>query len=453
MTISQQYASFIKGLQFDEIPSSAVNDCKIVILDTIGVALGGSQAKHSRIAAGFASDYGEKKESTVFAYGYKTSCLNAALANGVMAHSIDFDDDYEPGAVHIACCVIPAAIAIGEARGVTGKDLITAVVAGYDIVSRAAAALALKDQQSGSHITGSIGCFGSAAASGKLLSLEEYQLVHALGLAGEQACGLMQYHFDGCMQKHLHAGKAAQNGLFSALLAGNGFTGPPEVFEGEYGFYNVLFRGEYDPTVMTKDLGNTFRISETSLKPYPSCRGTHSPIAAALNLQNHYNIDVNEIDKIKIRLFSRAFKSFNKPSPETGLQSLLSIQYCVATALLRGRITLNDFSSEAITDGDVRELMTKIYLTEDDNLTDVFNKKRNRPIVMEISLKNGTKLEDYVEDAPGCPANPMSEADRLMKFQDLTSPVLGREKMKRLMNRLLNLERVENLTAAAELLH
>lgn len=452
MTVSQKYASFIKALQFDEIPSTAVDDCKIVILDTIGVALGGSQAAHSRIAAEFAREYEEKKESTVFAYGLKTSCLNAAFANGVMAHSIDFDDDYEPGAVHIACGVIPAAIAIGEVRGVTGRDLITAVIAGYDIACRAAAALALKDKREGFHITGPIGCFGSAAASGKILNLKEDQLMHALGLAGDQASGLLQYHFDGCMQKHLHGGKAAQTGLFSALLARRGFTGSPEIFEGEYGFYNVLFRGEYNPTVMTKDLGKAFRISETSLKPYPSCRATHSPVAAALSLKHRYKIDIKEIDKINIRLFSRAFKSYNKPSPETGLQALLSIQYCVAIALIRGKIALNDFSSEALTDGAVRELIKKISLVEDDHLTDIFNKKRNRPIVMEISLKDGAKFEDHVEDAPGCPANPMPESERFEKFENLASTVLDKGKIGRLRDFLLGLEKVDNIKEISKLL-
>jgi 2-methylcitrate dehydratase PrpD len=269
MTISQKQAAFLANLSFDDISESALESCKIVILDTFGVALGGSQAQHSRSAAAFAHDYSERKEATVFAYDGKTDCLKAAFANGVMAHAIDFDDDYEPGAVHVACAVIPAAFALAESRGESGKSLITAVTAGYEIACRAAGALALKEERAGYHVTGAVGGFGSAAACGKLLKLEEDQLVNALGIAGDQACGLLQYHFDGSMLKHLHGGKAAQNGLFSALLAERGFSGSPEIYEGGYGFYNVLFGGEYKASELTDDLGRT--ISLVPQHPFPDC--------------------------------------------------------------------------------------------------------------------------------------------------------------------------------------
>jgi len=451
--ISQKYAAFIKNLDFDDISGSALESCKIVILDTIGVALGGSQAPHSCSAAAFAHDFSEKKEATVFAHDGKTSCLNAAFANGVMAHATDFDDDYEPGAVHVACAVIPAAFALAESRGENGKSVITAVVAGYEIACRVAGALALKEKRAGYHITGAVGGFGSAAACGKLLKLEEGQLVNAVGIAGDQACGLLQYHFDGSMLKHLHGGRAAQNGLFSALLAERGFSGSPEIFEGSYGFYNVLFSGDYNAAKLTDNLGRTFKISETSLKPYPSCRATHSPIAAALILKRRHNLAAEEIDKITLRLFSRAYKSYNKPSPETNLQALLSEQFCVATALLRGEVTLQCFSPEALKDEKVRYLMRKIELAEDNALTDRFTKMRSRPIVLEILMKGGERFIEEVEWAPGSPANPMSEADRLKKFENLASAVLDKEKTGRLMNHLLNLEKVENTATVTELLH
>lgn len=452
MTISQKHAAFIENLSFNDIARSAVESCKIVMLDTIGVALGGSQAQHSRSAAALAHDFGEKKEATVFTCDGKTSCLNAAFANGVMAHAIDFDDDYEPGAVHVACAVIPAAFALAESRGENGKSLITAVVAGYEIACRAAGAMALKEKR-GYHITGAVGGFGSAAACGKLLQLEENQLVNALGIAGDQAGGLLQYHFDGSMLKHLHGGKAAQNGLFSALLAERGFSGSPEIFEGEYGFYKVLFGGDYNPDELTDNLGQSFRISETSLKPYPSCRATHSPIAAALILKRRHSPVVEEIDKIRLRLFSRAFKSYNKPSPDTNLQALLSEQFCLATALLMGEVTLKSFSPEALKDEKTRGLMRKIELVEDRALTDRFMKMRSRPIVLEILMKSGEKFIEEVEWAPGNPANPMSEADRLKKFEDLSSACLGKERTGRLMDYLLNLEKIENINVVAELLH
>ena len=170
-------------------------------------------------------------------------------------------------------------------------------------------------------------------------------------------------------------------------------------------------------------------------------------------LKRRYNPLAEEIDKITLRLFSRAFKSYNKPSPETNLQALLSEQFCVATALLRGEVTLQSFSTEALKDEKVRELMRKIELVEDSALTDRFIKMRNRPIVLEILMKNGERYIEDVEWAPGSPANPMSETDRVKKFVNLASAALGKEKIGRLMNHLLNLEKVENIAAVTELLH
>ena len=452
MTISHKHAVFIRNLSFNDMPESVLESCKSVILDTIGVALGGSQAQHSQSAVALVNEHNEKKEATIFAQGSKTSCLNAAFANGVMAHAIDFDDDYEPGAVHVGCAVIPAAFALAESRGENGRSLITAVVAGYEVACRAAGALPLKEERAGYHITGAVGGFGSAAACGKLLQLDEYRLVNALGIAGDQAGGLLQYHFDGSMLKHLHGGRAAQNGLFSALLAERGFVASPEIFEGEYGFYNVLFGGEYNAAELTQGLGSSLRVRETSLKPYPSCRATHSPIVAALMLKKLHNPPAEGIKKITLRLFSRAYKSYDKPSPETSLQALLSEQYCVATALLNGEVTLQSFAPEALKDEKTRELMRKIELVEDSALTDRFKKVRSRPAVLEILMQNGEKYTEKVEWAPGSPANPMSETDRLKKFEALASTVLDREKTGRLMNHLLNLEKVENIATVAELL-
>jgi 2-methylcitrate dehydratase PrpD len=452
MTISQEHAFFIKHLNFDDISAAALESCKIVILDTIGVALGGSQSSHSRSAAALAFDYNDNNEATVIAHAGKTSCLNAAFVNGVMAHAIDFDDDYEPGAVHVGCAVIPAAFALAESRAESGKRLITAVAAGYEIACRAAGALVLKEKRPGFHITGAVGGFGSAAACGKLLALDQDRLVNALGVAGDQAGGLLQYHFDGTMLKHLHGGRAAQNGLFSALLAERGFIASPEIFEGEYGFYNVLFGGEYNPSELTDGLGDSLKVCETSLKPYPSCRATHSPIVAALMLKRRHNPPVEEIKKITLRLFSRAFKSYNKPSPETHLQALLSEQFCVATALLDEEVTLQSFSPEALKDEKTRALMRKIELVEDRALTDRFKQKRSRPAVLEILMANGERYLEEVEWAPGSPANPMSEADRIHKFEELASVVLNKEKTAILMDRLLGLEKVENISEVTKLL-
>lgn len=453
--LTQKLAEYIGGLSFNVIPDSAKLNCKKFIRDTLGVALRGSRTKHGKIAADFAKEFADKKEATVIGYGHKVSCLNAAFANSVMAHAIDFDDTYEPGILHVGCVVIPVALAIGEARGISGKDLITAIVGGYDVSCRVASSVApFHHTPLGYHTTGTANCFGAAAVAGKILGLSLDALINAFGIAGDSAAGLRQYHDDGSMLKHFHAGKAAQNGILAALLAQRGFTGSPQILEGRYGFCKVLSQNHYNLAELTKGLGEEFRVNETSFKPFPSCRFTHGTIEAALVLKRRYNLRVEEIERLTLRGFDVTVSGNNKPSPQTGLQAILSHQYCIATALVRGTVSVDDFwFPEKLNDGRVRELMKKIEVIEDPEFTKLYREKHMYPIELEIVRKSDEILTQRVDYLLGSPERPMSELELTNKFRGLASSVLSGTKLEELMNSIVRLEEVGNVRELAELLY
>jgi len=443
---AREIANYITGLNFEAIPDEAKQSCKTFVLDTLGVAFRGAETKHGEIAADFAKEFAEKKESSVIRYGYKTSCLNAAFANSVMAQAIDFDDTYEAGGFHVGCVVIPTALALGEAKGISGKDVITAIVGGYDVSCRVASSIyPMLHKGIGYHITGIANCFGAAAVAGKLLKLNQNELMNAFGIAGDQASGLRQYHYDGSMLKQFHAGKAAQSGIFAALLAQRGFTGSPQIFEGEWGLGKVVAQGNFELSELIKDLGQDFMINKVSIKPWPSCRHTHTPIEAALTLCRQHNLKAGEIQRVILRVYALAFESYNKPSPETGLQALLSIQYCVATALVKGTVTVDDFwSQKGLRNVEVRESMKKIEMVADPALAKISQDKRNRPIELQIVTKDSQTFKHRVDYPLGSLENPLSKTDLTDKFRDLTSPALSKNKIERFMEIVENLEEIEN---------
>jgi len=269
--------------------------------------------------------------------------------------------------------------------------------------------------------------------------------MNAFGIAGDQAGGLRQYHYDGSMLKQFHAGKAAQNGILAALLAQKGFTGSPQIFEGEWGLGKIVAQGNFEPSELIRDLGQDFMINKVSIKPWPSCRHTHTPIEATLTLRRQHNLKTGEIQRVILRVYALAFQIYNKPSPETSLQALLSIQYCVATALVKGTVSLDDFwSQNGLHNFEVRELMNKIEMFADPAFTKISQEKRTHPIELQIVTKGSQIFKHRVDYPLGSPNNPLSKTDLTDKFKGLTSPALNEKRIERLTKIVGNLEEIED---------
>jgi 2-methylcitrate dehydratase PrpD len=450
-------AEYIQGLSYDKIPDSAKSDCKKLLLDTLGVMLRGSRTEHGRIAADFARDFSDRKETSVIGYDFKTSSLNAAFANGVMAHSIDYDDMYTPGMIHVSCVIVPTALAMGEAERISGKDLLTAMVGGFDVSCRVGCSVApYHHTPLGHHATGTVNCFGAAAVAGKILNLDTGKQASAFGLAGTQAGALRQYHIDGSMMKHFDAGNASQNGIFAALLAQRGFTGSPQILEGKYGFCRVLSPDHFNLAELTRGLGEDFRVSQISIKPFPSCALTHTPIEAAMKIRSRNHFDLADIKKLVLHVYDLAASGVDKPNPSTGLQALLSLQYCVADVLVRGTVSVDDFwDSKRLGDEAVREVMRKVEIVEDPELTRMCRETNQRanPIRLDIVMNNGQLITERVDYPIGSPERMFSAKQILDKFRDLASSVLNEAKVAKLIDAVDKLEEIKNVGTLVELLY
>jgi 2-methylcitrate dehydratase PrpD len=239
MTIASILGEFASNITFEYLPKEVVKRAKACIIDTLGVIIGGIDTEQSRKVVSLVEEMGGKQEATVFGGKRKAPAINAALANGTTAHALDLDDGHAMAQLHPGSCVIPAALAMSEREDSSGRDLITAVIVGYEVMIRIGMAINPGHRDRGFHSTGTCGVFGAAAACGKILGLDAEEMVSALGLAGTQSSGLLESDHRGTMAKALHAGRAAQNGAYSAMLAKMGFTGPDTILEGREGFFRA----------------------------------------------------------------------------------------------------------------------------------------------------------------------------------------------------------------------
>ena len=445
---SRVLARFIADVEFEDLPEKAVECAKLCVLDTVAAMVAGSRAEPVDMMFDVVASSGGAPEATVVARGAKLPCLSAALVNGTMAHAVEMDDVHKGAIIHPGAVIVPAALAIAEREGADGQALITAVVVGYDVAIRLGECVGQSHYRYW-HTTGTCGTLGAAAAACKVLGLDEEATLNALGNAGDQAAGLWQFLKDGAMSKLLHTGKAAFDGLLAALLADRGFTGAREIIEGDAGFCEAT-SDDYDLGRLTAGLGEVFKITEVSLKPYPSCRFTHAPIDAALALREEHGPGPEDVERVEVATHSQAVRIAGNPRPRTPYEAKFSIHYCVAISLLKGRPGLADFSEELLADERVRELMGKIEVFVDPEIDAQFPAKW--PARVRIRTRDGRVLEALVEHPLGDPENPMSFEDVEAKMADLARGVLAEEKVEEAARLVRGLERLGDVGELMELL-
>ncbi|MFW6041093.1 MAG: MmgE/PrpD family protein, partial [Thermoplasmatota archaeon] len=298
---SKELAKFIVDFVYEDIPKNVVEKTKMHFLDTIGVTIGAFDQPWSQMVIDMVKQTQGSAQSKVIGLDGKYPAMMAALSNGTMAHGIDMDDSGAEGWAHPGACLVPAGFAVGEDEKISGKELITALLLGYEINGRVDGALYPSLRDKGFHATAVVGTIGAAVTAGKILKLDEEQMVNALGLAGTQAAGLEEWLNTGDMSKRLHAGKAAMNGVISAQLAKKGYTGPSSVFEGKYGLAST-HTDDYDLPILLDGLGKKFKIMDAKFKPFACCHELCGPIRLALKAQKEHDIEIEDIEKIRIGL-------------------------------------------------------------------------------------------------------------------------------------------------------
>lgn len=453
--ITKELANFIVSLKYEDIPDSAIEKAKLCFLDFLGVSIRGSQEKSSLIAFEVINPYfnsNSKFKSTIIGHG-NGAALNAGFLNGISAHCLDLDDGHRLAQLHPGCAVIPAALALAEEKDKTGKEFLEAIVAGYEVAIVLGKAINPSHRSRGFHSTGTIGTFAAAAASSKILNLGLEETTNALGLSGTQAAGLLESDHAGTMGKHLHAGRAVQSGIISALFSQKGFTGAESIVEGKEGFFKALGGEEvFENSIkianqINSELGQ-FHIQNVYLKKYPVCRHLHSTIDSAVDILNEINIssiDNQKIKKITVQTYKTAAEHDNYCSMT--LESVRqSLPISLAIVLDEGELTLEnieEFENNLEFKNKILKIADKVEIQVDTKLNNLQPQKRPSRVIIEfekglkringfnnINLYNNTNANNTVGGnnlilekttflPKGEPENPFTKQEIFEKFYSL----------------------------------
>lgn len=423
MNESLLIARYICETSYNDLPLRVVDATKKSILDALGVTLAaGTLGDGCRQFVNLAIAQGGKPESTIIGFGTKVPAAMAAFANGAMAHALDFEDSHDGALMHPNAATIPAAFAIAEQIGnVSGKELITAVAVGCDLVCRLGLALDVNLLDYGWYAPPIFNAFGATAAAGKLLCLTETQILDAFSLALCQVtCSAELTHSTHSLVRSIRDAFSAKAGVLAALLAKDGITGFDQPIEGKAGLYNLYARGNYSPERLTDRLGQVFEGAEISFKPWPSCRGTHSYVQAALEIQKECHLVAEDVSEIRV-IVNSVNKMLCEPvpvkkHPRSAIDAKFSIPFVVATALIRGRVTLDDFFPPALADAQVLDLASKVSYELDPQL----DMKHTLQGFVEIKTRRDGILAKRVDAPYGHPRNPIADKDLAAKFMDCT---------------------------------
>lgn len=438
---TRRLAAFCSSLSYADLDASVRADATHALADTVGCMIAGLDAPAGTRMGTYLDALGRTGRATLVGSNTGTLGHLAALGNGTFGHALDADDGHRRASAHPGVAVVPAAIAVGEHRDKNGRELLAAVVAGYEAVCTVAGAVQPSHRDRGFHATATCGCFGAAAAAANLLDLDPEATTHALGLAGTQAGGLFEFLADGSAAKRFHAGRAAMAGVLAGELADSGFDGPRAIIEGTNGFARA-FADEAELSGF-ESLGDPFEITRTYLKPYPCCRHIHGPIDAALRLREQ--VDPGTIESIRVETY-RAAAHHDKTAVRTLLDAQLSIPYGVALAFVTGAATLDGFNPPD-TEGPVADLAGAIDVVRTDEMDARYPETRPCRLIVEADAGRYAETIDY---PLGAPENPMSEAQLRRKFESMTEARLTEAERSDLFTGLVEVtdhDDVDDLTA------
>lgn len=417
------FARHFARARFEELPPEVVRIAKHQILDTLGVAVAGFGQPGAAQVLELAAEWGGAQQASVIGTPLKLPAPNAAQVNTTMAHARDYDDVHERAVMHPGIVSIFPALAAAELRaGLSGRELLAAVVLGSDLVCRLGFGTrpGVSPIHTGWHFTTLYGFPTAALVAGRVLGLDEERLVHAFGLAYHQSSGNGQCVIDGSLAKRLGPGMAVRGGIVAALLARKGVTGARDSLEGPNGLFAVYHRGEYDREQLVGELGRRYEGGGVTLKPYPCCRGVHASIDAALEISAGRRIDAARVREIEITTGSANHELLCTPidakvRPRNPVDTQFSIPWGVAVALGHGRVAMEHFTAQAIADANTSALAAKIRTGVDPALS---SPRGVEPARVRVVFDDGSVRETQVDLARGSPEKPMSFDDCVRKFDD-----------------------------------
>lgn len=416
-------AAFVGETTLSDVPKEPRAKAKEAITDLVGVALYGSHHDVGDRITAFVEADSSGEVATMLARG-SASATGAALANATYGHAVDYDDTFESIVIHPTSPVFSAALAAAESVEATGEDVLRGYLVGVDVAYRTGHSTYPSHYDNGWHSTGTVGTFGAAAAAASVLGMDVKEIRHAFGIAASASSSLKKNF--GTMTKPLHSGHAAQMGLRAALLADEGFTADPDVFDGELGYGQVMTPdGSYDPDVLTDGLGETWAVMDIGYKPYPSGVITHAAMDAFREVLVERDLGPDDVERVVVSLDDAASKMLHHENPSTGLEAKFSIEFCLAAVLRERDPGVHEFTDEYVTAPETREQTAKV---DRDFKTNLFGGDyANYAARVTVETVDGDSYTYEMTHAPGHPTNPLSAERIRAKFGECTRDVITDE--------------------------
>jgi len=448
VSVARRLARFVRGLRLGDLPAPVVAQAQLLALDTLGSCLASSTMDFGRSVLDTAEALGGGPESSLVGRPRRVAAANAVLANGTLAHGLDFDDTREDAIVHTGCVAVTTALACAEAADAAGARALEALIAAVEVMCRIGLVVPGRFHARHFHPTSLTAGFAAAAAAGKVAGLDEDELVHAFGICGSQAGGIIEYLGDGSWTKRLHPGWGAHAGVIAARLAAAGFTGPERVLEGEHGFY-AAFAGGHDAARLDAEmesLGGTWEILNLTYKPYPAGSIAHPYMDCAARLRDTHAIVPDAIAEIRCRTAAGPVPRLWEPlaakhRPANGYAAKFSLPYLLATVLVRGTAGLADFTDEAVRDERVLAIAGRVGY----DLDPTIDYPRQFVGHVRVRLTDGRVLEERQDHPRGGPDFPVAPRDLEVKFHGNAALALSADAVERVVQDVGRLTTLDHL--------
>lgn len=418
-------ADYASRLLPENLPADVIEHAKLCILDGVGCGLFATTLPWGRILTGFVVDMGGRPEATVWGTGTRVPMANAVLVNGTLIHGFELDDLHKISILHPTSGALPAALAVAQVdESLSGIEVLTAVVAGYEVGARVGMSVGTSQLVRGFHPTGTLGGIAAAAAAGRALRLSPSEMRHAISIAATQAAGLMSSQY-GSMVKHMHAGRAAQSGVYGALLARRGLTGIEHVFEESYGGFCTAFADEPDLEALTRGLGETFETLAIGFKNHACCGSCHTSVEAVQRLRAAHGLTPAGIESIEVAATRATMLHVGWPyKPGSVTRAQMNLPYCAAVTLVDGEASVEQFTEDRIRDPEVVALAARVQVRNDPAL-DALGPTARHTVRVRIKCRDGKTVEETRSHAKGSPADPLTRDEVIQKFHRVASIAIG----------------------------
>ena len=456
MKITSEIVHRCHDLKYNDLPPDVIDRTKYLLLDYIGVAARGALSDSSLPVQRVISSLGKARDgAVVIGTAIRVNPPYAALANGIASHSLELDDVVNEASLHPAVAIVPAALAAAHITGCTGEEFLAAVVAGYEVMIKLGIALdPAAHYARGFHPTATCGTMGSAITAAKILKLDQQSMQHALGIAGSQAAGSMEFLADGAYTKRFHPGWAAHSGIIAALLARDDFSGPGTIIEGRFGFLHA-YSPNSDASKILQNWGTPYEVLKTSIKPHACCRYKQGPIDGILQIMRENELSAADIERVNLAVLKAGFALVAEPedikyNPESIVDAQFSMPFGAAMAILHGKASLDQYTQENLKSPLVREVMRKVKCIHDPEIEKDFPRKWKA--VAEIRTTDGRAYTAKVDYPKGDPENPFTWEELIEKFRNLISKVFSENRQDQIIKTIRSLDQSPDVTELSNLL-